>query len=66
MNEDPGEKENLYTKLPNLVQKLLSQLTDDVNNGKTIKNSNHKNDSKNITLWKIKEIKKINQLKKIS
>ena len=49
---DPGEKNNLYKKQPELAQKLLTQLTAYVTAGSTAAGKESKNDVTDINLWK--------------
>jgi len=52
--EDPGEKKNLYAENPEMVEKLLSQLKEDVNNGRSTAGPKQENDIpvSAIKLWK--------------
>ncbi|MGJ8672735.1 sulfatase family protein [Rubritalea sp.] len=52
LSADPGEQNNLYKSQPELAEQLLTQLTDDVNTGASVKDKKSKNDVENIVLWK--------------
>ena len=55
---DPGEKNNLYTSQPEVVQQMLSQLTSDVTSGRSTEGVSSKNDVKEIVLWKSEQARK--------
>jgi arylsulfatase A-like enzyme len=61
MEEDPSEQNNLYLDHPKLAQLLLTQLTSDIERGRSTDGPTVYNDIKGITLWKsgrgIKKIK---------
>jgi arylsulfatase A-like enzyme len=61
MEEDPSEQNNLYLEHPKLAQLLLTQLTSDIERGRSTDGPTAHNDIKGITLWKsgrgIKKIK---------
>jgi len=52
--DDPGEQNNLYTENPKMVAKLLAQLQEDINNGRSTAGPPQSNDIPNdkIKLWK--------------
>jgi arylsulfatase A len=52
MEADPGEKKNLYESHPEIAKKLLSQLEEDVQRGRSTSGKNQSNDIENIKLWK--------------
>jgi arylsulfatase A-like enzyme len=52
MTKDPGETTNLYLSHPELAQRLLSQLKDDILNGRSTRGAPAKNDINEIKLWK--------------
>lgn len=54
MAEDPGETINLYTSKPEIAQKLLTQLEEDVFSGRSTQGPESKNDvpDETIVLWK--------------
>lgn len=52
MEADPGETNNLYTSHPEVAQRLLKQLTDDIARGRSTDGPDSKNDIENIELWK--------------
>jgi arylsulfatase A-like enzyme len=52
MENDPGEKTNLYETHPEVVQRLLNQLDWDVQNGRSTQGAASQNDVDNIVLWK--------------
>jgi len=56
LEKDPGEKNNLYKKYPEVVETLMGQLKEDVANGRTTKGPKQTNDipSHEIKLWKSK------------
>ena len=58
---DPGERNNLFIAQPEIVERLLSQLKDDVRSGRSTEGDESKNDVKNIVLWKSRNRKKRNQ-----
>lgn len=51
MEADPGETKNLYEEKPDIAQKLLTLLKNDVQNGRSTPGPAQKNDA-TITLWK--------------
>lgn len=55
MEIDPGETNNLYNTLPEVVEKLLRQLTADVERGRSTDGPAAKNDLSKITIWKGKK-----------
>ena len=52
MEEDPSEQNNLYLKKPKLVQRLLTQLTSDIERGRSTNGPPAQNDISEIKLWK--------------
>lgn len=58
LKTDPGETKNLYNEKPELVEKLLTQLTTHVNAGSTAAGKESKNDVSEIKLWKSRKFKK--------
>ena len=52
MENDAGEKNNLYTKRPNIAKRLLALMTEDVNAGRSTSGPASKNDVTDIVLWK--------------
>lgn len=55
MEADPGETTNLYESKPEIVSKLLAQLTSDVERGRSTDGAPAKNDVEEIVLWKSKK-----------
>ncbi|MFC5051869.1 arylsulfatase [Rubritalea spongiae] len=52
LSADPGEQNNLYESKPELAEKLLSQLTEYVGSGSSVKGKKSHNDVESIRLWK--------------
>jgi arylsulfatase A len=52
MEEDPSEQNNLYLEKPKLVQRLLTQLTSDIERGRSTNGPPAQNDISEIKLWK--------------
>ena len=54
LEEDPGEKNNLFLTSPDVVESLMSQLTQDVANGRSTAGAKQPNDipTDKIKLWK--------------
>jgi len=52
MENDPGEQNNLYLSHPEVAQRLLADLTADIQNGRSTDGPEAKNDVANIVLWK--------------
>ena len=52
MEKDPGEQNNLYLSHPEVAQRLLADLTADVQNGRSTVGPDATNDVANIVLWK--------------
>jgi len=52
MQKDPSEKNNLYLSHPEVAQRLLADLTADIQNGRSTDGPEAKNDVENIVLWK--------------
>ncbi|MEP4079465.1 sulfatase family protein [Haloferula sp.] len=52
LEADPGERNNLYSKHPEVAEKLLAQLTDYVEAGATVEGKKSDNDVTEIKLWK--------------
>ena len=57
MENDPGEKNNLYLSHPEVAQRLLANLTVDVQNGRSTDGPAAKNDVEQIVLWKSQRTK---------
>ena len=51
---DPSEKKNLYLDEPEVAERLLEQLQEDVLSGRSTKGPKSKNDLEGIVLWKSK------------
>lgn len=49
---DPGEKDNLFTSKPEIAERLLVQLKEDVKSGRSTEGPKASNDVQNIVLWK--------------
>ena len=52
LQSDPAETNNLYEKNPEIAERLLAQLTSDVNRGRSTDGAESKNDLPIIDLWK--------------
>ena len=52
MENDPGEQNNLYLTHPEVAQRLLADLTADVQSGRSTDGPEAKNDVDDIVLWK--------------
>ncbi len=52
LGTDPGEQNNLHLKRPDVARRLLDQLKQDVESGRSTKGSPARNDVDNIVLWK--------------
>ncbi len=52
MQEDPSEQNNLYLEQPKLAQRLLAQLTSDIERGRSTNGPPAQNDISEIKLWK--------------
>lgn len=52
MEKDPGEQNNLYLSLPEVAERLLADLTADVECGRSTDGPEAKNDFADIVLWK--------------
>lgn len=52
LQSDPGETDNLYEQQPEVAQRLLAQLTSDVNRGRSTEGEESQNDLSKIILWK--------------
>tara|TARA_R110002072_G_scaffold13481_2_gene56869 strand:+ start:67152 stop:69188 length:2037 start_codon:yes stop_codon:yes gene_type:complete len=52
LDADPGEQNNLYTSKPEIAERLLSQLTAEVRQGRSTTGQTSQNDVENIVLWK--------------
>lgn len=57
MENDPGEKNNLYLSHPEVAQRLLANLTVDIQNGRSTDGPAAKNDVEQIVLWKSQRTK---------
>ena len=57
MENDPGEKNNLYLSHPEVAQRLLANLTVDVQHGRSTDGPAAKNDVEQIVLWKSQRTK---------
>ena len=52
MEKDPREQNNLYLTQPEIAEKLLADLTADIQNGRSTDGPEAKNDVENIVIWK--------------
>jgi len=52
LQSDPGETTNLYEQQPEIAERLLAQLTSDVEGGRSTDGGKSTNDHPNINLWK--------------
>jgi arylsulfatase A len=52
MEQDPGEQNNLYLSHPEVTQRLLANLTADIQNGRSTEGPAATNDVEKIKLWK--------------
>jgi len=52
MEDDPSEQNNLYLTHPEVVQRLLADLTADVQSGRSTDGPEARNDVEDIILWK--------------
>jgi len=52
MEKDPSEKTNLYLELPEIADRLLANLTSDIERGRSTDGPNAQNDFSNIRIWK--------------
>ena len=52
MEEDPSEKTNLYLKCPEIADRLLANLTTDIESGRSTNGPPAQNDISDIKLWK--------------
>ena len=52
MEKDPGEKTNLYLDRPEVANRLLANLTSDIERGRSTNGPTAKNDLSNIRIWK--------------
>ena len=52
MEKDPGEKTNLYLDRPEVANRLLANLTSDIERGRSTDGPTAKNDLSNIRIWK--------------
>ena len=52
MENDPGEQNNLYLSHPEVTQRLLANLTADIQNGRSTDGPKATNDVTTIKLWK--------------
>lgn len=57
MENDPGEQNNLYLTHPEVAQRLLANLTADVQSGRSTDGPAAKNDVEEIVLWKSQRTK---------
>ena len=57
MENDPGEQNNLYLSHPEVAQRLLANLTVDVQHGRSTDGPAAKNDVEQIVLWKSQRTK---------
>ena len=57
MENDPGEQNNLYLSHPEVAQRLLANLTADVQSGRSTDGPAAKNDVEQIVLWKSQRTK---------
>jgi hypothetical protein len=52
MENDPGEQNNLYLSHPEVAQRLLANMTADVERGRSTAGPAATNDVANIVIWK--------------
>ena len=52
MEKDAGEQKNLYLSHPEVAEKLLADLTADIERGRSTDGPEAKNDVENIRIWK--------------
>ena len=52
LTADPGEETNLYLDKPQIAERLLIQLKDDITSGRSTVGAESKNDLEEIVLWK--------------
>ncbi|MGJ8656620.1 MAG: sulfatase family protein [Akkermansiaceae bacterium] len=52
LEDDPAEQNNLYRENPEMVEQLLTQLKQDIANGRSTDGAAAKNDVEDIKLWK--------------
>ena len=57
MEQDPSEQNNIYLTHPEIAEKLLADLTADVQNGRSTDGPEAKNDVEDIVLWKSQRAK---------
>ncbi len=57
MEKDPGEQHNLYLSHPEVAERLLADLTSDVERGRSTDGPEARNDVEHIVLWKSKRKK---------
>ena len=57
MDKDPSEQNNLYLTHPEIAEKLLADLTSDIESGRSTDGPEAKNDVDNIVLWKSERAK---------
>lgn len=58
LNADPGEQVNLWDKQPEIVERLLAQLKQDVFSGRSTEGPKSDNDVDGIVLWKSRPVSK--------
>lgn len=58
LDADPGEQNNLFLKEPEVANRLLTRLTEDVTSGRSTTGSASQNDVSEIVLWKSKVTQK--------
>ncbi|MGI9241025.1 MAG: sulfatase family protein [Verrucomicrobiales bacterium] len=58
MEADPGETTNLYLEKPEIAERLLEQLEQDIRSGRSTNGSSSENDVDDIVLWKSSKINK--------
>ncbi len=61
---DPGEKVNLYLEKPEIAERLLKQLQNDIDHGRSTAGPTSKNDVDGIVLWKSEKEPKGNRQRK--
>lgn len=52
MEKDPSEQNNLYLSHPEVAERLLANLTSDVERGRSTDGPEAKNDAENVRIWK--------------
>ncbi|MFK7819074.1 MAG: arylsulfatase, partial [Planctomycetaceae bacterium] len=60
LSNDPREQTNLYADRPEVAERLLAQLKQDVMNGRSTEGNAAANDVKKIQLWKSRGLRRKN------